>query len=538
MIRWHFSALVGAATCAIAAPSIAQDFSPRIIDGTAASSVDWPYMTALVTRGASAYDGQFCGGSYIGDRYILTAAHCVEGQTTQDFEVIAGINNLNHEATEGVRLTPQQIYIHPAYSNLANDIAIIELPRVLAAHEATPVTIADSNTRTNTPDDTDMTVAGWGSTTPEYGNHTTSAQLLQVTVPMVDQAICAMTFDSVVNDKNSDNFCAGYAYEGYDSCRGDSGGPLVINSSGVQLGIVSFGSIRCGATNSYGAYTNISHYTDWITQITSGLSYSEMSPRAYKETGTNTHEFVIKNVSANDITIDNVTAPFWSNDINISTTSSERCFDGTNPHTLASGGSCTVEASFDSADYGKRNLGITLNYTANGTAYSVELEAQYEIARAQSTALADAFSISNVDVYSNEHPWQITSNGLRSAPIGDSQRSSVIFEGIPSGYYEFDLKVSSETVDKIELYVNGEYVDGIGGEFTLKPWVYLPSYSNSIKFEYKKDSSFDYGDDAAYISNFRKASFETQSDSRSSGGGGGSLGWLTLIMLLPLLRRK
>ena len=160
MIRWHFSALVGAATCAIAAPSIAQDFSPRIIDGTAASSVDWPYMTALVKRGASAYDGQFCGGSYIGDRYILTAAHCVEGQTTQDFEVIVGINNLNHEETEGVRLTPQQIYIHPAYSNLANDIAIIELPRVLAAHEATPVTIADSNTRTNTPNGTDMTVAG------------------------------------------------------------------------------------------------------------------------------------------------------------------------------------------------------------------------------------------------------------------------------------------------------------------------------------------------------------------------------------------
>ena len=538
MIRWHFSALVGAATCAIAAPSIAQDFSPRIIDGTTASYVDWPYMTALVTRGASAYDGQFCGGSYIGDRYILTAAHCVEGQTTQDFEVIAGINNLNHEATEGVRLTPQQIYIHPDYDNsmLANDIAIIELPRVLAAHEAMPVTIADATTRTNTPDGTDMTVAGWGSTTPEQGNHTTSAQLLQVTVPMINQDICKATFSYVNNV--TDNFCAGYAYEGYDSCRGDSGGPLVINSTGVQLGIVSFGSTRCGATNSYGVYTNISNYTDWITQITSGLSYSEMSPRAYKETGTNTHEFVIKNISASDITVNNVTAPFWSNDINISTTSPERCFDGTNSHTLASGGSCTVEASFDSADYGKRNLAITLNYTANSTAYSVELEAQYEIARAQSTALADAFSISNVDVYSNEHPWQITSNGLRSAPIGDSQRSSVIFEGIPSGYYEFDLKVSSETVDRVELYVNGEYVDGIGGEFTLKPWVYLPSYSNSIKFEYKKDSSFDYGDDAAYISNFRKASFETQSDSRSSGGGGGSLGWLTLIMLLPLLRRK
>ncbi|NIY83152.1 trypsin-like serine protease [Vibrio hepatarius] len=527
MIRWHFSALVGAATCAIAAPSIAQDFSPRIIDGTAASSVDWPYMTALVKRGASAYEGQFCGGSYIGDRYILTAAHCVEGQTTQDFEVIVGINNLNHEETEGVRLTPQQIYIHPAYSNLANDIAIIELPRVLAADEATPVDIADSNTRSNTPDGTDMTVAGWGSTTPEYGNHTTSAELLEVTVPMVDQAVCAATFASVADSTDSDNFCAGYAYEGYDSCRGDSGGPLVIDSSGVQLGIVSFGSQQCGEVNSYGVYTNISLYTDWIAQITSGLSYSEMSPRAYKETGTNTHEFVLKNFSDSAITIDSVVA---ANDIAILTDS---CTGA-----IQSGSACTVTVSFNSPNYEKQTLAITVNYTANGTAYSVELEAQYEIAIARSSALADALSISNVDVYSNEYPWQITSNGLRSAPIAHSQRSSVIFEGIPSGYYEFDLKVSSEAADTVDLYVNGEYVDGIGGEYTLKPWVYLPSYSNSVKFEYQKDGSIDIGDDAAYISNFRKANFETQSDRRSSGGGGGSLGWLTLTMLLPLLRRK
>ena len=47
--------------------------------------------------------------------------------------------------------------------------------------------------------------------------------------------------------------CAGQV--GRDSCNGDSGGPLVQN--GRQIGIVSWGSSRCGGSLP-GVYTRVS----------------------------------------------------------------------------------------------------------------------------------------------------------------------------------------------------------------------------------------------------------------------------------------
>ena len=61
-------------------------------------------------------------------------------------------------------------------------------------------------------------------------------------------------------------FCAGI--KGKDSCRGDSGGALMIKTSSgkfLQVGVVSFGSIRCG--NGFPAvYTKVSAYATWIKQ--------------------------------------------------------------------------------------------------------------------------------------------------------------------------------------------------------------------------------------------------------------------------------
>ena len=55
-----------------------------------------------------------------------------------------------------------------------------------------------------------------------------------------------------------------------DSCSGDSGGPLIgLSMPGrrlpfIQIGIVSFGSVRCGTTNVPGIYTRVTEYLDWV----------------------------------------------------------------------------------------------------------------------------------------------------------------------------------------------------------------------------------------------------------------------------------
>ena len=44
----------------------------RIVNGNDAEDNEWPWIAALMNNGR-----QFCGGSLIDDKHILTAAHCV-----------------------------------------------------------------------------------------------------------------------------------------------------------------------------------------------------------------------------------------------------------------------------------------------------------------------------------------------------------------------------------------------------------------------------------------------------------------------------
>lgn len=50
-----------------------QKGSNRIVGGVETGVNEWPWQAALMYG-----NSQFCGGSLINDRYVLTAAHCIE----------------------------------------------------------------------------------------------------------------------------------------------------------------------------------------------------------------------------------------------------------------------------------------------------------------------------------------------------------------------------------------------------------------------------------------------------------------------------
>tara|TARA_Y100001960_G_scaffold105507_1_gene113547 strand:- start:27 stop:1640 length:1614 start_codon:yes stop_codon:yes gene_type:complete len=536
MIRFISTGTLGVAAL-LTFPIQAQSLSTRIIDGQVATHSDWPYMTALVSKGQAATEGQFCGGSYIGDRYILTAGHCIEGISAEDLDVVVGINDLRNEGTEGVRLSVSKIYLHHEYTtnSLENDVAILELARPLRDHEATPVQLANHNTRNEAYVGAPLTVAGWGSTTPEYGNHTATDQLLEVTVPMVSQSQCSDAFPWVWRNENSPNFCAGTNTEGYDSCRGDSGGPLIVDSTGIQLGIVSYGSMRCGDENSYGVYSNISYLKDWIEQHSSGFSYVREEFAGHHAPGALFHEFVFKNFSNDAVTYKGIARNWLSDDF---TMVSNSCREDT---PLLSGAECVVKVSRSNSNaYGEATLSVDFSYEQNGNSYTVDSIAHYEIADEANSALAEALSLTSGEtIYTNDHPWQVISNGLRSAPINDDERSTLIIDGLDPGIYSFDVRISSEVVDYVYLSINGELIDGLGGEHQFNQQIQLVNESNRLKFDYVKDGSISAGEDAVFITNFRKGVHTSSGNTNTSGGGGGgSLGWLSLFVLLPLLRRR
>ena len=59
------------------------------------------------------------------------------------------------------------------------------------------------------------------------------------------------------------------SYLGKDSCEGDSGGPLVfttvVDLTYYQVGIVSFGSNKCGIGKP-STYTKVTSFLDWIKE--------------------------------------------------------------------------------------------------------------------------------------------------------------------------------------------------------------------------------------------------------------------------------
>ncbi|XAG62755.1 serine protease [bacterium 19MO02SH05] len=143
------------------------ELSLRIIGGEKSSENDWPFMTALVKNNAvNTYKGQFCGASYIGQGFVLTAAHCIDNKRSHDFHVHIGIYDLSKSSTQGQVAQVRAIYIHPAYNRItyANDIALIELT---SQPNLVTVELATEYKNIEMPIDTDLTALGWGEQSPD-----------------------------------------------------------------------------------------------------------------------------------------------------------------------------------------------------------------------------------------------------------------------------------------------------------------------------------------------------------------------------------
>ena len=300
----------------------------KIVGGEQARIAAWPGQAAIrLHSGAGRVSFYFCGGTAIADRWVLTAAHCVQDYVSKltgalrdskgkahdgRLEVVLDADDLTKVTSEQV-FKVERVIVHEDYRaaidkalqiadatqrrralghiamDVGNDIALLRLARSWTGAPA--VLSLATTTDPNTQSSIQVRVAGYGTTEHNKDNFDLdhfdrgdgqgelfagSSRLLETAVETITTARCATRYSGTIIGVGQ--ICAGLEQGGKDSCQGDSGGPLVmINARGCprQIGIASWGE-GCAEKGAYGVYTRVSQYADWIQKHTGPLRGAEL----------------------------------------------------------------------------------------------------------------------------------------------------------------------------------------------------------------------------------------------------------------------
>ncbi|XP_058796462.1 chymotrypsin-2-like [Phymastichus coffea] len=261
-----------------------------IVGGYNAKEGEFPYQISL-----DMYGYNICGGSIIGERHIVTAAHCVilTNGTFRDIplKVVAGIIDLKSRSTKRIvvdviKATVPKEYISQKHIRSIGDIAVLKLSKNLGLANNSHISKINLPLTNSTYAGVKAVISGFGLNKVDVAIDTRTGRYIEkngvlynkmryAEANVLSQAACQKYFFDPINTKH---ICAGlvqrYRSDPEGVCSGDSGGPLVYKD--VLIGVVSTSPLGCIENLQPAVYTRVSKYVDFIYKAVQDITDNTM----------------------------------------------------------------------------------------------------------------------------------------------------------------------------------------------------------------------------------------------------------------------